>query len=271
MAPRNFTDSEEEQIARIYSSGKSAKSIMRAYGLKHHESIMGALRRQGIEQRPVPERNRLHKLNPYIFDSLDNEVSAYLHGFIYADGHVSQDKTLIIALSPRDREHLEKIRILLETESAIKFRPKAGGYGTDAVRLEVTDRHLAAQLKQKGISTGRLFPKLAFDSVPDDMFNHWLRGFFDGDGSARKSKSLVFCGKYEFMFLLREKISSYCQVNPNLAITKHSTKALYYTYYSGRIVALRVADFIYKDATIWLERKRNVIESWPLPQSRKKG
>lgn len=266
MAPRNFTDSEEEQIAKIYLSGKSAKAIMRAYGFRFHISIVDALRRQGITQRPVSERNRIHKLNPNAFDAIDNESAAYWWGFIYADGCVSRDRLVSISLSQKDREQLVKFKLFMDAEAPISFQDvRKGSY-----RINVTDKHLAARLQQLGILRDRPNPQQALDKIPDDLFHHWLRGFFDGDGSARKSPSIVFCGGYEFLYILRERISAHCEVNPLLTIGKHRTKKLHYIYYSGRLMALKVADYMYKDATVWMERKRNVIESWPLPQSRKK-
>lgn len=267
MAVRNFTDSEEAEIAKIYLSGKSTRTIAKIYGLNHHISICDALRRQGVTQRDKGDRNRLYKCNPHIFDNLDNEMSAYLHGFIYADGNVNRDKTLTISIANSDKAHLEKIKTALQTEAPVNTLENPG-YGKFRAVLSYTERHLAKQLMDKGIIVNRPYPQLAFAAIPDDMFNHWLRGFFDGDGSARKDKSINFCGSYDFLFLLRNKISQNCEVNPNLAIIKHITKPIHYLSYSGRIVALRVAGFMYKDATIWLERKKNVIDNWPIPDLR---
>lgn len=267
MPARNFTDNEEVEIGKIYLSGKSTKAIARAYGLSHHISITSALKRQGIIQRDKSERNRLYKCNPHIFDSLDNEVSAYLHGFIYADGCIMYEKTLTINISARDRSHLEKIKIAIESESPIKDI-KNYGYGNGLVQLSFTERYLVGRLIKTGISTGRPNPYIAMQAIPDSTFHHWLRGFFDGDGSAKKSPDINFCGDKILLELLRARIAQNCEVNPKLAIVKHITKPLYYLSYSGRLMALKVADFMYRDATIWLERKRQVIENWPLPQIR---
>lgn len=267
MTHRNFTDSEEEQIAKIYSSGKSARAIAHAYGLGHHISIVDALRRQGAGQRPVSDRNRIHKLNPNAFDVIDNEAAAYWWGFLYADGYISRDKVITITLSQKDKEQLEKFKIFMDTEAPVSFY----GIGKGNSRINITDKHLAARLKQLGILTGRPNPKQALDQIPDSLFHHWLRGLFDGDGSARKSPSIVLCGGYDFLYVLRSKISEHCEVNPLLSISKHRASNLHYLYYSGRLMALKVADYMYKGATVWMKRKRDVIESWPLPQSRKKG
>lgn len=265
MPARNFTDSEEAEIAKIYLSGKSTRAIARAYGLSHHISICDALRRQGVMQRSVGDRNRLYKCNPHIFDSLDNESSAYLHGFIYADGNVSREKTLTISIANSDKAHLEKIKTALQTEAPVNTLDNPG-YGKLRAVLSYTERHLAKELMDKGIIVNRPYPQLAFDAIPDDMFNHWLRGFFDGDGAAyRKRTKISFCGNYGFIFILREKLVKFCGSNPTLAIHKHSTKPTYYLNFDGRNVALRVINFMYKDATIWLERKRNIINDWPIP------
>lgn len=267
MAARNFTDSEEAEIAKIYLSGKSAKSIMRAYGLKYHISICDALRRQGVTQREKGDRNRLYKCNPHIFDSLNNEMSAYLHGFIYADGNVNRDKTLTISIANSDKAHLEKIKTALQTEAPVNTLENPG-YGKFRAVLSYTERHLAKQLMDKGIIVNRPYPQLAFAAIPDDMFNHWLRGFFDGDGGAHKNIKISFCGSRPFLLILRTKLVEFCNIKPDLTIYQHRTKPTNYLSFHGRNVAFNVIDFMYKDATIWLERKRNVIDNWPLPQTR---
>lgn len=262
MAKRNFTDSEEEQIAKIYLSGKSARAITRAYGLRFHISIVDALRRQGIEQRPVSERNRIHKLNSNAFDKLDNEQSAYWHGFLYADGYIANNKTLSLGLSSLDIEHVESFKEFIKSEARIKTSLIWHSTNKLVSKINITDKHLANQLQQKGILKGRPYPNLIFDNLPEEMFNHWIRGLFDGDGSARRNQSICFCGSRKLMIAVRDKLSEHCGTNPNMAIAKHRTANLYYVYYSGRRVALKVADFIYKDATVWLDRKRQVINSW---------
>jgi len=66
----------------------------------------------------------------------------------------------------------------------------------------------------------------------------------------------------------REQILNEAGTNPNLAVTKHNKANIYYLYISGRIQALKVANYMYQDATLWMPRKRKVIESWPKPQKR---
>jgi hypothetical protein len=267
---RNFTDAEEEQIAKIYLAGHSAKAIMRAYGLKFHVSICDALRRQGVEQRPAPERNRLYQLNPHVFDVIDNEEAAYWLGFLYADGSI-QRRSLTLSLKGTDRVHLEKLRDFMRSEAPTKeIVAKCNGYGYPQCTIAFTDRHLAAQLRNLGIVKRRPSHIRTIKAVPKSLQRHFLRGFWDGDGSisTNPESGLSFCGRRKFMEWIRARLSEEAGTNPNLSVRKHSRADLHYLIYSGRGQALKVLDFLFEGATIWLARKRAVVDAWPPPQIR---
>lgn len=277
MARRNFTDAEEEQIAKIYLAGHSAKSIARAYGKSHHISIVAALKRQGVEQRSPGERNRLYALNPHVFDVIDNELAAYFLGYLFADGCVSRDKTLSLAMKWSDRELAVGLKLFLESEAPIKSIYTTGGFNVKKkcrqASFQVTERHLAKRLMELGIVTHRPDHMPMVENTSQKVYNHLLRGFFDGDGSARKPNStrggsIVFCGSKELMIWIRDLLAGQVGTNPKLKIQKHVTVDLHYLYFSGTAQSLRIADYMYKDATFWLARKRKVIESWPKPKPR---
>lgn len=270
MPPRNFTDAEEEQIAKIYLAGHSAKSIMRAYDLSHHISICDALKRQGVTQRPAPERNRLYALNPHVFDVIDNELAAYWWGFIYADGCVYR-RTLTVHIKEKDMNHLELLRDFMQSESPIKEEEqRLNGYSKSYTRygIDFTDRHLTKRLRELGIKPYRPNPQAALRHLPIRLTQHWVRGYFDGDGSARTSPSIAFCGSRKLLIWLREQFANEAGTNPDLVVTKHNKANIYYLYISGRIQALKAAGYMYRDATVWMPRKREVIDNWPLPKER---
>lgn len=274
MPRRNFTDSEEEQIARIYLAGHSARAITRAYGLSHHISIVAALRRQGIKQRSPAERNRIYKLNPCAFDKIDSEDAAYWLGFLYADGCVHR-RSLQVALKEQDKEQLIKLKAFLKSEALIKHI-KVRSSDTNVkkykqVTFYVTDRNLSERLKALGIIAGRPDHRPMIKETPGELYHHLIRGYFDGDGSARKSPSISFCGSEELLAWIRHIIAQSAGTNPDLKITKHVTANLYYLDLSGRKQALRVAEYLYRDSTVWLARKRDVIDSWPEPQKRQRN
>ena len=272
MARRNFTDSEEEQIAKIYLAGHSARAIARAYGKDHHISIVAALKRQGVEQRSPGERNRLYALNPHVFDTIDNELAAYFLGYLFADGCVSRNKTLGLGIKWSDKELLVGLKTFLESEAPIKSVFVCSSATQEKkyrqATFEATERHLASRLMELGIIAGRPSHEQMIKQTPPNLYNHLIRGYFDGDGSARKPNatrggSIVFCGSKELMIWIRDLIAMQAGTNPRLKIQKHNTANLHYLYFSGTGVALKVARYMYKDATFWLARKKKVIESWP--------
>jgi len=269
---RNFTDAEEAQIARIYEAGFSTKAIARAYGLNHHISICATLERQGIEQRSAPERNRLYKLNPHVFDKIDNELAAYHLGFLYADGCVSR-RTLGLVLKASDRIQLERLRDFLESESPIKsiLVNLGGSKNYPQCRIEFTDRHLAKRLRSIGILACRPKPRLVINAVQEPQINHFVRGYFDGDGCAVKTNPAIsFCGQREFLEWMRDTLAIHAKTNPQLSVYKAKNASAYRLGIGGRIQALKVANYMYNNASIWLPRKREVITSWPEPKPHKR-
>jgi len=267
---RHFTDSEENEIAKIYLAGHSARAIARAYGLPGKDAILGTLRRQKVKQRSPGERNRIYALNPHKFDVIDNEHAAYWLGFLMADGCIAK-RSLTIKLRGDDFHHLQRLLDFLESEAPIHHSVVRGRYKSAAI--DVTHKHLANRLKQLGITTGRPYPLRPTKFLCKGTKRHFIRGFWDGDGCAAKNPNdgINFCGPKPLMCWLRDTIAS---LSPTLTgkrnIQKHTVSDIYYLRYSGRRVALAVFDVMFKDATVWLPRKRDVIVNWPPPQKRER-
>ncbi len=271
---RNFSDEEEAKIAKLYLYGISAKNIAKLYGLSHHISIVDAIKRQGVEQRLAPERNRIHKLNNTVFDSIDNEGAAYWLGFLYADGSTN-DKSLSVSLKSVDFTHLEKLKSFLRTDAPVVMREKqCKGKKYPSAGLYVTDRHLIERLHFYGVSVGRHLPNETIERIPDHLFHHWLRGLFDGDGCAftNPNSGINFLADSILIELIRKRlIDAGVDSNPDRKINRHSKSDVYYLAYSGRKVAMKVIEYMYQDAITWLDRKRQVIASWPVPMVRTKN
>lgn len=263
MPPRRFTDEQEAIIAQEYLDGESQRALARKYGVDRI-CIKGALRRQGTETRGVSERNRIYALGkPDAFSKIDSEEKAYWWGLFYADGFLYRN-TIKLTLKKKDAPHLEKLKDFMQSENPMRDRIHyANGKGYPSVELELSDTQIGKGLRKLGINVGRKNFTKAIQNLPNELAHHWIRGFFDGDGSAKKDQSLSFCGGHILLTWIRDKLSQEVRTNPNLAITKHTTANIYYLSISGRLQALKVADYMYQDATVWMERKRNVINSWP--------
>lgn len=258
---RKYTNEEEQEIAKLYLSGISARKIAKAYETTH-ATIGRALKRTNTPTRDESERNRKYYINPNTFDIIDTQEKAYWLGFLYADGS-TQNKSLSFSLKYSDRLQVVKLKKFLQSDHPIKKRLLGSG-GNNKKQYEqahfyATEKYLINRLKDFGIVVGR--GKFTMDEIPKDLYWHWLRGFFDGDGSIGKSKGypdISFCGEYDVLYwirnLIRPYILAYCGYEKR-KISKHKTANVYYLEYNGINICKPIYEKMYKDATIFLERK----------------
>lgn len=269
---RKLSITEEYEVIKLYQIGKfSTRAIGRVYDYASHAPIIGILKRHNIKQRPPSERNRLYKLNPHVFDKIDNELAAYWLGFAYADGCVHK-RTFQVSLKASDEIQLIKLKEFLESESPIKH-VKVGSGKTNKkykqVLLSVTDKHLTDQLRKLGVIVGRGNFAGYIYNIESNMYQHWIRGLFDGDGSFHSYKpGTSFVGGYILLHFIRAVFAEEIGRNPNIKIHKHPTANIWELRYMGRPQSQTIAKWLYKDATIWLDRKRQIVENYPKPQIR---
>lgn len=205
-----------------------------------------------------------------IFDR-ETEVSFYLAGFIAADGSLQKrkySKTLQISLSKKDAEHLEKIKILLSSNNPIKeytIRPsglvKTINY---AVQLNIVSKNIFDDLGKFNIVPNKTktyqFPEWL---ISHPLVHHFMRGYFDGDGSITNSgtekrkyqKSFIMIGTKQFVEYYRNILVAQCNIH-SPSIFFHNNSVYRFTCSSNKTVEL-IYNFLYKDATIYLNRKRD--------------
>jgi hypothetical protein len=265
-----LTIDQEQEVIKKYLSGISARQLGKEYKFASHSPITAMLKVYNVEQRSPPERNRLYSLNPNIFDVIDSEHKAYWWGFIYADGTVHR-RSLVIAIKYADYNHLEKLRDFMQSESPIKRTQNHNEYHkSDNAQISFTDRNLANRLRHLGVLAYRPQFELVLTNLPNELKQHWIRGYFDGDGSARKKPSISFVGRPLLLEFIREALHKECGTNPHFSIFKHTISDIYYLEIGGRIQAEKVTGYMYNNATVWLERKKQVVDSWPKPKPRKR-
>lgn len=113
-------------------------------------------------------------VNAEFFDKWNPE-SAYVLGFIYADGGLQRDK---ISLYQNEVKHLDVIRRLM----GIRVGVKPHGKRCHVVRFNCCC--MADRLREIGVRERKSFGNMIFPvGLPDRLYGHFFRGFFDGDGS----------------------------------------------------------------------------------------
>ena len=211
--------------------------------------------------------------NKDYFSKIDSSDKAYWLGFLYADGCINRyyknDKlksmTLEISLSEKDKHHLEKFNQCLESNVPIHNRKSnIGDKKYDSVRLNICCTKMCYDLINLKCTPQKTFTIRFPDEniVPKEYIRDWLRGFFDGDGcisttmmSGSPHITIVITGIEEMLkdissFLLSENI---LRKKP-LLVNDNRSKAYALRIY-GTDTIKEFLDYIYKDATIYLDRK----------------
>lgn len=203
----------------------------------------------GNNKRPFPNR--------YIFENIDNEEKAYWLGFLYADGSVgSTDYRVELGLAEKDLEHIKKFKNFIGLDNKISYRPKSKSY-----RYSFKDKIFKEILIKQGC-----FPKKSLilkfpteEQVPKKLIRHFLRGYFDGDGhftNTEKCFEAGYIGTLDFITKSLEVLPKDLNKNSKIKDVHRADGAKTYSFYSYKDVK-KFLDFLYQDATIYLDRKYN--------------
>jgi uncharacterized protein (DUF433 family) len=247
---RIFTDSEEVMIGHIYESGFSPQQISVAYGVSR-SAIINTIDRRGIDKRP----NRKNFFDEKAFDSLDSEAPLYWLGFCYADANVTNYE-LRIGLAIKDIDHLQLLGDFMQSDKTVKkYR------NNTACQLSFASVYLTKRLHSLGLIAGRgEFEKLV-PHIPDNLAHHFIRGYLDGDGCITESNYLIrFLGQVDILEWIRNILHSNAGASNSVSIKKR--RGIYSIGWGGRYQGPKIIDYLYKNATIYLDRKRKVARSW---------
>jgi hypothetical protein len=202
------------------------------------------------------EEGIMYKYDRDFFQEINTEEKAYFAGFIAADGNIRKDfLKMRIELNIKDKEILEKFKTVLGSDLTIKehFRPN-----NHSCYLDLNSKKICTDLSKIGIIPNKsLILDINFDLIPQELTRHFIRGYFDGDGSincyTRQNKNykeweLSFIGTEKFLCKIQEKMNIThklytCGNNWRFGIKKKQTIS-------------EIIDFLYQDATVYLERKK---------------
>lgn len=266
---RTMTPDSIKIIKEKYLEGETIEEITDKYFKDKYCSgeINMVLRKLGIT-RP----NGIQaKINHDYFENIDSEHKAYWLGFIYADGSItkkvyekgSYTYRLRMELMFEDKYILEQMALDLKSD----LKPKE--YYNDTSSFEgynkpkhtayimFSSKKMGEDLVKLGVVPNKTLILKSLPSIPDNLMKHFIRGYFDGDGSVYLTKDntikTAFYGTHDFInsiqdFLIKEldltkkKITDQKEANVSfVGMAKQESEKLYH--------------YMYDEATIFLNRK----------------
>ena len=195
------------------------------------------------------------------FETIETELQAYWLGMFCADGFVSSTNSAI-ELCLKDKDMVEKFKCFLNARNKVCVKQvKINNKIKEYYRISIHNKKIHDDLIKCGCVPRKSlilrFPTQ--DIVPRHLINHFVRGYFDGDGCIHKyerESCLTFslCGTYEFL----EKIKQIY----NLPDNKYAMSGKIFEYKTSQKEAVnRFLDSIYADSTIFLNRKKIIYEN----------
>ncbi len=196
----------------------------------------------------------------HFFDVIDTEEKAYWLGFIVADGHIEKTGCGVsIELSKTDEEHLKKIASIFSRELMYRNR-KLKNRDTiyHQCSIYIGGRLVNQSLRKLGL-TNRKSEELngeILNYIPDCLFHHFVRGFFDGDGTIVKGRMFLY-GNINFLTALKQELENRTQLR--FDITKN--RSIFALYICSAHSVYIFKNYMYNDSTVFLHRKLEKFES----------
>jgi hypothetical protein len=215
-----------------------------------------------------------YTLNEYYFENIDTERKAYLLGLLFADGFVGDEKynNVVIDLHKNDLHILEEFKNEIQFTGEIRETKSSGGFskeGETSLRLNFSSKVMAKHLRDYGIVVKRSETMTTLPNIPSHLISHFIRGYFDGDGtiSMLKRKSYRnFSGttklyehmNYFFSIIGHKEFLECIAKEMNLesySFEKSKNENMVYLNVRSKVEMPKIYDYLYKDSTIKLQRK----------------
>lgn len=211
------------------------------------------------------------KLNINYFKDIDTEDKAYWLGFLMADGCIcrtnkegSYDR-IAIPLKTSDIEHLNKFKQSLDYEGDIRTKTathNTKGFEYTTSQLRINSKAMCDDLISYGVipnKTGKeILPELR-----NDLIRHFIRGFFDGDGSVMKKKNRntgrVSLGSASLTIL--NSINTFLKTEIGIEFPIYEENRYQIPFYKmdscSRSRNEKFLSLLYEDSNLYLDRKYN--------------
>lgn len=199
------------------------------------------------------------------FKVIDTPEKAYVLGFIYSDGCIGEynHSYRIDIVQHKDEEYLiDKIQQLFPFFKKSNYTNKGMAF-----ELVNNQKALFEDLKALGVYPNKSNENrynLRFPNIAKELQSHFIRGYFDGDGSVYKQKvgntKIEIGGTCYYMITDIIKILYDNKITVNLrckyAESGIRTLDFYILYTSSDKISKQFAEYIYKDCgDLYMKRK----------------
>lgn len=258
-----------ENIINDYQNGKSMRQIEKDYEVTR-QSVAKYLEEQKIK---ITKGNhyRVYNHDENFFETINTEEKAYWLGFMFADGYIINQQNRYgqdqfgISLAKTDIDVLYKFKKSINATNPILIYSRKNNYGQPLCRLIMTSQKTVDDLINKGCKKQKSSILEPPKNVPNILIRHFIRGFFDGDGSITKTYNQTY-NKYIYGINITStrEICEWLQYlfDFGSVIKDKRREKTYYFSFGGNNQLEYFYHYLYNDATIWMDRKYNKFQEF---------
>jgi hypothetical protein len=255
---KDLSDIEKSEILNQRKLGTTEKEISVKFDISLRQ-YYNLLKLNNIERK-----NKVVKydFNEFYFETIDSEDKAYFLGFIVADGCVS-DKTNTIKIIQKETDILYEFKKYINSDGVV-FTSKNRNISSFSVSSSKTK----SDLEKLGIHSNKTMI-VKYPNIPNNLQNHFMRGVFDGDGCItlrtdkrdrqQRGQVNICSGSYDFIKDYYDKLVLFANLSGRNKI--RCPKGTYHVVdWGGLSDVENIYNFLYKDSTIFLKRKKETFE-----------
>ena len=259
-----LTKEEKDYFIDLYYKNKNltVKEIEKRLGLSSR-CTNTIFKEYNIKSR----RKNRYTLNEDYFKNIDRQEQVYILGLLYADGFIGDEKTNNISITQKNIEILQHIKEEIEFTGDIRKGNKGGFENSqEGYVLNFSSEIMDNDLRKLGLYSNK---SLTIENIPNiklDLKRHFLRGYFDGDGSISiynhtfvKNNKLYSYTKGIMTIIATQKMieNFICEFNiEKYSITKSKTEEMKYIRMNSKKQLLEIYNIMYENASIYNRIKK---------------
>jgi hypothetical protein len=211
-----------------------------------------------INNNILSKSSKKYSYNDNEFESIDSEEKAYWLGFLYADGYVRSDKRgneLKLKLGVKDKEHLLKFKKIISNDDIPVVYEEYKN--SKCYKVSINSKKIVSDLIKLGC-TNKKSLTIEFPVIKNELKNHFIRGYFDGDGSISYSNKQIVLnfvsGSSKFLLEISSIFNSIGCKKANLVGNNENYKYIQYNTLNDLTLLFR---YLYSsNSNIFLNRKK---------------
>lgn len=271
---RRLTHGEKNELFKMFETGKFTGTDLANFFPISKEAINSLLKRNGYKAKTQSELQRKYPITEEFFDVVNTEEKAYTLGMLYADGYNNTDRnSVVLSLKESDKEILENITALLQPTKPLQYivtdkNKKGFKNSQNQYRLVIANKHISERLVELGCGKAKTH-NLVFPTegqVPKYLQRHFIRGYFDGDGSVsgNKQKQISIVGTINFLKPLQQILMSELDFSETALDQRHKdiNNEIRSLRYCGINQCIKFRDWLYEGSTIFMKRKKEVFDRY---------